>query len=237
MKSLKTVIIILIVVILLASIGVTCFAMLNNNGDKEIMKTYKLGTSEMPGYIGAEVYYDVEPVDVALTSPKGNVYVRDYASVYSIDPDSKTVTILADSSEIGEWKLTMNTKGNKSLKFKFINTTSDSLYLKEASIVKEADGMFYIRFCPTMTVTTDESVNYTLSLIGENYNNKLSEGVTKLNDTSYIRLDPPEDAYNGKEYTIRITVQTPDGLQLKHKDMKIKLSTAEGIAALENGGD
>lgn len=229
MKSNKIVIVILIIVVLMASLAGLLYFTSKEKANSEQMQTFALGEATMPGYIGAEVYYDVEPVDVALTSPDGIVYTRDYASVYTIDPDTKTITILVDSDDLGNWQLTTNTLSNSSVKFKFVNTTSPTLYLTNTSITQEADGRFYIKFCPVMTVTDDESVNYNIVLNGMNYSCPLTDGtgVTRLNDTSYILLNPPENAYDGREYTIRLAVQLPDGSQSRTRDLRVRLTPAD----------
>ena len=235
MKSSKLVIMALIVILLIAGLAGLLYSTSLDKHNKEDMQTFTHGTATMPGYIGAEVYYDVEPVDVALTSPSGKVYMRDYVSVYSIDPETKTITILHDSDELGEWKITMNTKDNTSVEFKFVNTTSPTLYLTNAAITKEDDGRFYIKFCPIMTVTTDETVYYNITLNREGYSAPLTDGtcVTRLNDTSYILLNPPANAYDGREYTIRLSIQSADKTQSRHKDLKIRLAPAEAIPQSE----
>jgi len=231
MKSNKIIIVILIVFLLIGSLGALLYFTSRDTANREEMQTFSLGEATMPGYIGAEVYYDVEPVDVALTAPNGRVYTRNYASVYTIDPSTKTITILVDCDELGEWKISTNTLRNESIRFKFVNTTSPTLYLTNTAITQEADGRYYIKFCPIMTVTDDATVNYSIVLNGIDYSYPLSNGTgtTSLNETSYILLNPPANAYDGREYTIRLSVRLPDGSQSRTRDLRIHLAPAEAV--------
>lgn len=231
MKSNKIVIIILIIVTLLGCLSGLLYFTSKDRANKAQMQTFTLGEATMPGYIGAEVYYDTEPVDVALISPSGRTYTRNYTSVYNIDPTTKTITVLVDCDDLGEWKISTNTLGNKQVKFKFMNTTSPTLYLTNTAITQEDDGRFYVKFCPIMTVIDDESVNYSLVLNGAGYSYPLTDGngVTRLNETSYILLNPPENAYDGREYTIHLSVRLPDGSQTRSRDLRIHLTPAEEV--------
>ena len=111
-------------IILLGITGYFGIQLLQHDIDSYQMKTYTLGVNKRIGTIGADIKYDVQPVDAILISPSGKQYSNSV-----IDQENKIMQITAISDEKGEWKIVYNQKANKSVKYNMIVRPSQTVMM------------------------------------------------------------------------------------------------------------
>lgn len=186
------------------------------------LKLYELGTAEQCGYVGVELVYDNEPVDVELISPSGKHYNKQTVSIYNINTDKRTITVLYDTSELGEWVVSFNEKTNERITYSFINKPSPTLNVTDVNLVKIED-YYYVKFTPVMESDIYKTCKFTITLSSNNCSFLLDDGNVKLNETTYILFNPKETAYNGDMYSIKIAIQTQDEQQSITKSIQIQL--------------
>ena len=120
----KLILIMLLNIILLGITGYFGVQLLRHDIDSYQMKTYTLGVNKRVGTIGADIKYDVQPVDVILISPSGKQYSNSV-----IDQENKIMQITVISDEKGEWKIIYNQKANKSIKYSMIVRPSQTVMM------------------------------------------------------------------------------------------------------------
>ena len=120
----KLILIMLLNIILLGITGYFGVQLLQHDIDSYQMKTYTLGVNKRIGTIGADIKYDVQPVDAILISPSGKQYSNSV-----IDQENKIMQITAISDEKGEWKIVYNQKANKSVKYNMIVRPSQTVMM------------------------------------------------------------------------------------------------------------
>ena len=82
-----------ITIILNISLVAICLILMKSQHYNDLPQTYKLGKAEQSGYIGVELTYDKEPVDIELISPTGKRFGKQHTNVYNIDTNKKQMTV------------------------------------------------------------------------------------------------------------------------------------------------
>lgn len=228
MSKVKILLILAIVlnIILIILYGITKFDENNN----QIKQTYKLGDVTEYGYVGVELTYDKEPVDIELITPSGeHIYPR-YADFYSIDETNRVITLLYDTDELGEYQIAFNVKSNTSINYTFINEPSPTLRMSDLRIVK-IDNYYYIEFTPYMALDEDDDTTckYTVTLYNVNKSFVIDSGSVNLNETAYVIFNPNPAAYTGDMYDIRVSCQLNDNSQSAKRIMQMRLENNSEI--------
>lgn len=211
-----------ITIILNISLVAICLILMKSQHYNDLPQTYKLGKAEQSGYIGVELTYDKEPVDIELISPTGKRFGKQHTNVYNIDTNKKQMTVLCDTTELGEWTISFNKKTNKHISYVFINKPSPTLNITDVNIVKIKD-YYYVKFTPVMETGTIVTCKYSITLTSTQHSFTLDDGNVKLNETAYILFNPNPLAYNGELYDIKIALQTQDEKQSVTKSIQIRL--------------
>ena len=195
--------------------------------DKDPTLHYALGEAAIKGYVGADVYYDKEPVDVSIKADNGSVYDSSNADVYEIDKDRKCITILMDTGDLGKWTIGYNLKSNNNVHFSFINKLSSTLYIDTPQLVHNTDGHYYVEFQPIKFVNDlNEDIKYMIdikSTADETREERISDGYVKYNELAYVLFEPSILAYNGDTYDVIVTLTSNDN-QTVTSSFKLKLS-------------
>ena len=188
---------------------------------------YALGEATIKGYVGADVYYDKEPVDVSIKANDGSVYDSSNADVYKIDTDRKCVTILMDTGDLGKWTIGYNLKSNNDVHFSFVNKLSSTLYLDRPQLVHNTDNHYYVEFQPIKFVNDmNEDIKYMIdikSTTDETRQERISDGYVKYNELAYALFEPSILAYNGDTYNVIVTLVSNDN-QTVSSSFELKLS-------------
>ena len=188
-----------------------CFRSLAIQKKDNTSHIYELGIYTGYGYTGAEIHYDREPVDVTLITPSGKKLKPQYADIYEIDYDTKTITIMEDSNESGLWTIELNKKSNIQVTYSFITKPSDTLYIKNAEIT-DINGEQYLTFTPVMSTGYTKICQYSVTLSNSKHSFAVANGNALLNKTSYVKIIPQNAAMNGETYDLRLAVKAGDGI-------------------------
>lgn len=186
---------------------------------KYIQETYSLGEISQVGYVGFEISYDNEPIDVELISPSGKSTPRDYYEKYDINTQNHIITAYKDTTELGEWKIRFHKGHNSLIKYRLISQPSTTIHLTNVRLL-DIENEPYISFMPIMDDSVVNTCNYALSLKNKNHSFSLESGQTKLNETAYVKIEPDINAFNGEAYTLTISIvgQIPDQKETKDVD-------------------
>ena len=208
------------------------------------MREYSLGQLDQPGYVGVELCYDKEPVDIQLISPQDKVVYPKFADKYIVDEENKKVTILADSDTIGLWKIKFNNKSNTDIKYKFLQEPSPILHVSDLMLYEDGHDT-YICFTPfcqekeelatdtdaiRIRNKTDEEIlnkcQYSMLAYGDGYSIPLADDVVDLNKPIMLKLELPDRMYDGAKYRIRVCCMMLDDID--NSDFKeIKIQTED----------
>lgn len=189
-----------------------------NNG----LQDYSLGTLTQYGYIGIELSYDKEPVDITLLSPSGQKLTKEYFDVYEVDELNHRMTALIDSNNLGQWQVALNKKSNTTVKYSFITGESPTLYLTNVKLT-EINGLPYVTFLPIMSKDGNDECKYAITMSGKSKFFALDNGTVTLNEQAYILIEPDKNSYTENKYTIRVAVQSMDMQQSTHYDVTVIL--------------
>lgn len=213
-KCLITILIILIVIVLLFILKMT-----NTNNSTKI---YKLGTLSEYGYMGIDLSYDKEPVDITLISPTGKKFDESNCDVYTVDKNNKRITALIDTKEIGQWDVMFDKKFNRAIRYSPVTEASPTLYLTDVKFT-EINKKQYISFIPIMSDKNNTDCKYSITMSNNKKSFDMGSGKAKLNEPSYIEISPNKNAYDETNYTVQITVQTIDSKQYANANIDIIL--------------
>ena len=224
----------LIAIVLYTIIGVGLIAVCINGWlktkqiteDKETVTEYLLGEAKRQGYIGAEVTYKQDPPEIYLLKPNGKKVTSDVAEVYKIDSKTKTVTILSDSDDLGEWRIGLS--DSKSTSYKFIETPSPTLYITD-TMVYDNKKQIYVSFVPScmerdvleeqkedekpLPMYRNEPIDqlrnkcqYTITVMGNDLAIPVSDGIASVGQTVVSSVNLPGDIlkYNGCKIHIAV---------------------------------
>ena len=226
----------LIAIVLYTIIGVGLIAVCINGWlktkqiteNKETVTEYLLGEAKRQGYIGAEVTYTQDPPEIYLLKPNGKKVTSDVAEVYKIDSKTKTVTILSDSDDLGEWRIGLS--DSKSTSYKFIETPSPTLYVTD-TMVYDNKKQIYVSFVPScmerdvleeqkegedpLPMYRNEPIDqlrnkcqYTITVMGNDLAIPVSDGVASVGQTVVSSVNLPGDIlkYNGCKIHIAVVM-------------------------------
>lgn len=207
--------ILMIILVLINVVLIVIYAVsMKKDNMNSRLQTYKLGNATIPGYVGVELEYDTDVVSVELIAPSGCKINNENADIYNINEEEKTITILKDTDELGEWLVSFNTRHNDNITYKFINRCSPTLRMTDIELVKVSD-YYYLSFIPTMeTIDNKTTIRYHVTMQSLNHGFSLDEGEIELNKTAYILFNPKDVAYNGELYTIRVLISEEDETSL-----------------------
>lgn len=234
------------------------FAKMKETSKNNEMHTYSLGQLDQPGYVGVELYYDKEPVNIRLISPKEKTIYSEFAQVYSIDKDNKIMTFLFDSSDVGLWKLEFNNKSNDKISYKFIQGPSPIIHVSDLMVYEDGNDTYicFTPFCEEKEelATDTDAIRYNKNLSEEEILNKcqysmlaysddfslpLDDAIIDLNKPVMLKLELPDNMYNGKTYRIRVCCMMLDDINNSDfKEIKIQtenITTTETTEATEEG--
>lgn len=221
---------IVISLLVLAVVLAGCFIWANSSTptSKDPVLHFALGEATMKGYVGADVYYDREPVDVSIKAADGTIYDQSNADIYKIDKDRKVVTIMKDTGDLGKWTIGYNTKSNKNITFSFLNTASPTLYINDGVRLVHNKNDYYVEFQPMMFVKDlNATAYYSVSIINKKDSNRneenISTGHVAYNELAYALFEPSILAYTGDTYDVVVTVQSEDN-QTASASFELKLS-------------
>lgn len=224
-NKLKTLMIILIVMNLILIIIYA--ASVKKEKVNSELQTYKLGTATVPGYIGVEMQYDTDIVDIELITPSGKHINKLNVDVCEINEENKTITFLKDTDEMGDWFVSFNTKHNTNINYKFISKYSPTLRMTDIELIK-SNNYYYLSFTPMMETTDDiTTVKSSVTMQSQKHSFFLDTNEIKLNEPAYILFNPKYNAYNGEMYTIRVSLQIDDEssniMQSTNKSIQLRL--------------
>ena len=109
-ESTKLAIIIALYILIGSSIVALFLMKMQSFTINDNMEMYSLGQLDRPGYVGIELYYDKEPVDIHLISPDERLVYKQFADIYLVDEETKKITFLTDTDKVGLWKVEFNKK-------------------------------------------------------------------------------------------------------------------------------
>lgn len=201
-----------------------------DTNDNNTKQTYKLGEASQYGYVGVKLTYDKEPVEIEIITPSGTHVYPKYADVYYIDENTKTMVLLKDTDELGEYQVTFNVKSNENINYSFVNEPSPTLRISELRLVK-IDKYYYVEFTPYMRLneTDDKNCKYSITLYNSNKSFVIDVGETAINETAYVLFNPSTHAYTGESYDIRVACQTLDNKQATKRNIQLTLGNNSGI--------
>lgn len=206
--SLKKILIAISVVTSIIIISVVYVLTAKYNQSKEnIPQAYMLGEATEKGYIGVELTYDKECPNIILKSPTGVMYNSRTADRYDLNSVSKTVTMLADSGELGKWTVSFSKMSNDKISYKFVNTPSPTLYLKDVAIEQTGDD-YYVAFCPVQGSTVQQNCRYSVVIEAEGHTYALDDGKVKINERTRVAITVPKEAYNSGASILRVSVKS-----------------------------
>ncbi len=202
-----------IIIVLIALINLILFITWGKSLLKDYKKysnqIYELGTMDEQGSIGVTVKYTNEPVNITLISPSGKEINRKEMDEYEIDEKNKTITAWADTKELGKWKLKLNQKSNRTIRYTFSKKKSRKIHLEQTSIAMLND-MPHIVFTPVMSTENCTTCTYSMLLANTQHAFILNSGETMLNKKACIAIDPDEAAFNDETYQLKLTVTSLD---------------------------
>ena len=180
---------------------------------RNYMNKYVIGTVTNCGYVGVKLTYDKEPIDLALFDSVGNKYTKlSKNAFYEVNETEKTITLLADSDKIGIWSAEFNTKSNKNITYKLIQTPSETLYIQNPHIIQKDNGNYYLSFSTTLDTDIKETAvcNLTINKSSFSYGIEKSEEIV-LNAETEIPLQFPDHTFTNEDYELRINISTLSG--------------------------
>lgn len=186
------------------------FHMSSSAADGKKMNSYVLGKASQAGYIGIEITYDKEPVDVVLYDPSQNKYLPGMSekTYYHIDEEKHTVTLLADSDNLGIWSAEFNTKSNKNLEYGMVETPSETLYVTKPVIYIGDDGQYYMKFTATLSGSDETVAKCNMTLNKSNFSYGLKPAEITLNKEDHVLLEFPEHVFTDEDYRLRVNIAT-----------------------------
>lgn len=210
-KILTIVGIITVIAVVILTILLTEYYTTNKNS---IPQSYILGKAEQKGYIGVELTYDNTAPDIILISPSGITYTKTTAARYDEDIRNKTITLYADSDELGsedspdKWTVSFNKGDNRSITYRFVNMPSPTPYIMHTSI-QELQNTYAVIFTATQLDDMRKNCRYTIELRTEKGGKYiLSDGKANLNASTHVIINIPPEAFTDTEGFIRITLKT-----------------------------
>ena len=192
-------------------LGITVmFHISKSTADGRKMNSYVLGKASQAGYIGIEITYDKEPVDIVLYDPSQNKYLPEMSekTYYRIDEEKHTVTLLADSDNLGIWSAEFNTKSNKNLEYCMVETPSGTLYVTKPVIYIGDDGQYYMKFTTTLSGSDETSAKCNMTLNKSNFSYGLKPAEITLNEEAHVLLEFPEHVFTDEDYRLRVNIAT-----------------------------
>ena len=251
MKESTKIAIIIALYILIGSSIIALFLMkmqsFTINDDMEI---YSLGQLDQPGYVGIELYYDKEPVDIHLIAPDERLVYKQFADIYSVDEDAKKITFLTDTDKVGLWKVEFNKKLNKDITYKFVKKPSPTMHVSEISLYEDGHDT-YVSFTPICeektelatdtdairyrNMTDEEILNkcqYSMLAYKDGYSIPLSNEIVDINQPCMVKLELPDNMYDGGTYRLRVCCMMLDNID-NYDFKEVKIQT-ENIMANES---
>ena len=196
---------VLLVLCIVAFISVNSY-----NHKSNFMNRYAIGTADNCGYIGIKLTYDDVPVDLALFDISGHKYTKNSPNVlYELNETEKTITLLADSDELGVWSAEFNTKSNNHITYSLIQTPSETLYIVNPHIIQKDDGFYYLVFSTTLANDTEKLAVCNLTLSKSSFSYGFNKTEIKLNTETEIQLQFPDHVFTDEDYKLRINLNTP----------------------------
>lgn len=192
-------------------LGITVvFHISRSAADGKKMNSYVLGKASQAGYIGIEVTYDKEPVDIVLYDPSQKKYLPEMSEkiYYNIDEEKHTVTFLADSDNLGVWSAEFNTKSNKNLEYCLVETPSETLYVTKPVIYIGDDGQYYMKFMTTLSDSDETAAKCNMTLNKSNFSYGLKPAEITLNEEAHVLLEFPEHVFTDEDYKLRVNIAT-----------------------------
>lgn len=179
------------------------------NSKNNRMNRYVIGTATDCGYIGVFLTYDTVPVDIVLLDSDGHKYIKNMQNVfYECDEQNKTITLLTDSDNIGIWSADFNTKSNKHIKYSFVQTPSETLYITNPHIVQKDDGNYYLLFETALSNDAENTAICNLTLSKSSFSYGFNKTEIALNTEVEILLQFPDHTFTNENYKLRISLNT-----------------------------
>lgn len=203
----KLIFIMLLDIILLCVTGYFGVQLLQHDINSYQMKTYTLGINKRIGTIGADIKYDVQPVDVILVSPSGKQYSNSV-----IDQENKIMQITTVSNEKGKWKIIYNKKANKSIKYSMIVRPSQTVMMDNITAhLDKKQKKLKITCLPVYSEPTDTEtqIQMTISISYDETHKILFNGNISAN-TPWENIFTLEDSIDPDNQQIKLIMATQD---------------------------